>query len=312
MFKPFSFAESTFWKNMVQKTYPLKVKSLSVQNININLFDNGTYLSNSPYITDGGVFNFEKPLSKSDFQDIQKPILLKSRNEINVDSSFKHILVKDYFTFLLDLSKGEEDVWKNKVKSKTRNQVRKGEKADFVVKFGKTELLEDFYKVISSAWRDLGTPTHGKSFYGNIVTTFPEDSDYGSCFCVIYIQNKPVSAACLIYDSNSLHHPYAATLKEYNQLCMNNVLYWNIMKFAISKNIHYFDLGRSRKDQSTVPFKQSWGAEPVQLYYYYFNKTEHTNDEDNKITKFLIQCWKKLPLPIANFLGPKLIYKVMK
>jgi predicted N-acyltransferase len=312
MFKPFSFAESIFWKEMVQKTYPLKVKSISVQDNNINLFDNGTYLSNSPYITDGGVFNFEKPLSKSDFKDIEKPILLKSRSEIKVDSSFQHILVKDYFTFLLDLSKGEDDVWKNKIKSKTRNQVRKGEKTDFVVKFGKTELLDDFYKVISTAWRDLGTPTHGKSFYGNIVTAFPENSGYGSCFCVIYVQNKPVSAACLIYDQNSLHHPYAATLKEYNHLSMNNVLYWNIMKFAISKNIHYFDLGRSRKDQSTVPFKQSWGAEPVQLYYYYFNKTEHTNDEDNKVTKFLIQCWKKLPVSVANFLGPKVIFKVMK
>lgn len=308
----YKFAEGKHWKNIVAKTYSLDIKTLNIQGNEINLYGNGSLFSNSPYITDGGVFKFEKPLSKDDFKDINKPILIKTRDKINISENFNHILIKDYFTYLLDLSGGEDFVWNKKVKSKTRNQVRKGEKLNYTVKTGKAELLDDFYKVISTAWRDLGTPTHSKDFYRNIVEGFTEDSPYKAEFIIMYLDHKPVSAACLIYDDHAIHHPYAATLKEYNKYSLNNVLYWNIIKFAIGKKIPFFDLGRSREDQGTAIYKISWGAEPVQLYYYYFNKTHHKNDEDGKLIHFLINMWKKLPLALANFMGPKLIYKVLK
>ena len=89
-------------------------------------------------------------------------------------------------------------------------------------------------------------------------------------------------------------------------------MYWEIIGHAIEKGISFFDLGRSKNDQGTAVYKKSWGAEEVQLYYYYLNKSSHQNEEENKIVQFLIEIWKKLPLKIANFMGPKLIYKVLK
>ncbi|GAB0155127.1 hypothetical protein CHRYSEOSP005_03870 [Chryseobacterium sp. Alg-005] len=308
----FKFAEKEDWKNIVSKTYRLDIKTMNVQGNTVNLYGNGSLYSNSPYITDGGSFDFGKPLSKNDFGTIDKPILIKTRSKIEVSNDFDHVLVQDYFTYLLDLSQGEDFVWNNKVKSKTRNQVRKAEKLDYTVKTGKTELLDDFYKVISTAWRDLGTPTHSKDFYKNIVEGFTKESGYNAEFMIMYLNKEPVSVACLIYDDHAIHHPYAATLKEYNKHSLNNALYWNIIRFAIRKNIQFFDLGRSRNDQGTAIYKLSWGAEPVQLYYYYFNKTTHKNDEDGKLVNFLIDMWKKLPLSLANFMGPKIIYKVLK
>jgi hypothetical protein len=311
MFRPFSFAETEGWKKAVTKTYPLTTSELNLQNTKIQLYGNGKEFSNSPYITDGGFFTFNKPIVLDDILPIQKPILLKSRNAIDMDVSIPHVLCKDYFTYLLDLREGEKAVWKNKVKSKTRNQVRKAEKLTYEVKFGKLDLLDDFYSVISEAWRDLGTPTHSKSFYKNIIENL-NSNGYGSCFMILYVQSKPASVACLIFDEYSIHHPYAATLKEYNKYSLNNALYWQIIKFAISKEVHFFDMGRSKKGQGTELFKLSWGAEPIQLYYYYLNKKSHTNDEDGKFVQFAIRMWKKLPLTISNFLGPKLIYKVLK
>lgn len=312
MHRPFSFAESKEWREMVSKTYSLEIKEVNLQGQNMIFYGNGKEFSNSPYITDGGNFQFENALSSEDFNKFNKPVLIKSRAELLINENLPHVLIKDYFTFVLDLSGGKEDVWKNKVKSKTRNQVRKTEKLDLEIKFGKLELLDDFYAVISKAWRDLGTPTHSKNFYKNIVLSLDNPKSYDSSFIVIYFEGKPVSCACLIFDDYSIHHPYAATLKEFNKHSINNALYWEIIQFAIRKDIKIFDLGRSREGQSTIRFKLSWGAEQVQLYYYYINKTEHKNDEDSKLIQFLINTWKKLPLPIANFLGPKFIYKVLK
>lgn len=312
MHRPFSFAETEEWKEMVSKTYSLDIKEVNIQGQQMIFYGNGKEFSNSPYITDGGIFKFEERLTFADLKEFSKPVLLKSRAELLVDEDLPHLLIKDYYTFVLDLNGGKEEVWKNKVRSKTRNQVRKTEKLDLEIKLGKLEILEDFYAVISKAWRDLGTPTHSKDFYKNIMLSLDDPKSYDSSFIVIYFEGKPVSCACLIFDAYSIHHPYAATLKEFNKYSINNALYWEIIKFAIGKDIKVFDLGRSREGQSTIRFKLSWGAEQVQLFYYYFKKTSHKNDEDGKLIHFLINMWKKLPIPIANFLGPKFIYKVLK
>jgi lipid II:glycine glycyltransferase (peptidoglycan interpeptide bridge formation enzyme) len=297
---------------MVLKTYALLSKEISLGNQKIILCGTKELLSNSAYITDGGTLDESIILSKKNLNGITTPILLKYRSPITISADIKHVLITDYYTFVLDLSGGKEEIWKNSVKSKTRNQVRKAQKANYTVKFGKLDLLDDFYTVISTAWRDLGTPTHSKDFYKNIVQELAKSKEFSAEFIVMYIGEKPVSAACLIQDSSAIHHPYAATLKQYNHLSLNNALYWEIILQAIEKRISYFDLGRSKKDQGTAAYKKSWGAIEVPLYYYYLNKSSHQNEEENKTVQFLIEVWKKLPLKIANFMGPKFIYKVLK
>lgn len=309
----YKFGNSEAWKKAVLKTYSLEEKELEINGEIVRIFGNGSYYSHTPYITDGGYFDKDFIWTKEVFQKITQPILIKSRNPLNISSEVDYCLVDAYNTYVLDISKGEEDVWKNKIQAKKRTHIRKGEKSNYTIKFGQSELLDDFYEVMSQAWLDLGTPTHSKNFYKNIVENMSSTEEgYYAQFVVIYIEDKPVSAACIINDDYSLHHPYAATLKSYNNTSINNVLYWEIIKYAIKRGCKIFDLGRSKKDQGTATYKLSFGAEEVNLYYYYFNKTKHDNVEDSKITQFLIECWKKLPLGFANFLGPKLIYKVMK
>ena len=306
----FKFSESEFWKEMVQKTYRLPTSEITVGGEKVTLYGKKE-LSNSPYITDGG-FADEEILTQENLSGITQPILLKYRSTLNISPEIEHVLVSDYFTYLLEISGGKEEVWNKKVKSKTRNQVRKAQKTNYVVKIGKTELLDDFYRVISKAWRDLGTPTHSKKFYENILREAEKSEKYNAELILIYVDKKPASAAILIYDDFSIHHPYAATLKNYNAISLNNALYWEIISFATEKKIQFFDLGRSKKNQGTSGYKKSWGAEEIQLYYYYLNKSKHQNEEESGFVKLMIEIWKKLPLPIANFLGPKIICNVLK
>lgn len=306
-----SFAETEDWRKAVEKTYDLKAENFEINKLKINLYDNGTYFSNAPYITDGGEIDFGKAVETRDFSRLKKTVLIKSRKKIEIKAGTLHVLDENYQTFMLDLRQGKDFVWKSLVKSKTRNQVRKTEKVNYIVKTGKTELLDDFYKVISKAWRDLGTPTHSRKFYENIISELCSFG-YQARFMILYIDGKPASAACMIFNDETIYHPYAATLKEYNRFSLNNALYWNIILFAIGKKISFFDMGRSHKNQGTTTYKLSWGAVAVPLYYYYFNTDSHENDEDKPVIKFLINAWKLLPLAVANFLGPKFIYKVLK
>lgn len=305
------FSETEVWKDVVLKTYSLKHQKITIQGQVFQFIGNGKLWSNSPYITSGGHFSFKNEIAKKDII-INEPILIKSSSEIKFNSDLKPILVKDYFTYILDLSGGKEEIWSKKLSTKSRNQVRKSEKFRYTKKIGGLELLEDYYQLISTAWRDLGTPTHSKDFYKNIIKECDGNKGIQACFIVLYDGDLPVSGACLIFDADTIYHPYAATLKVYNKYSLNNALYWNIILFALEKNLIFFDIGRSRKTQGTSKYKLTWGAEEQQLYYYYLNKDSHNNDEDGKFIHFLINMWKKLPLKIANFLGPKLIYKVLK
>ena len=65
------------------------------------------------------------------------------------------------------------------------------------------------------------------------------------------------------------------------------------------------------RDSGAFAFKSNFGFEPQPLpYHYHLVKAESVPDinPDNPLNKFLISTWKKLPLPVANILGP-LLYK---
>lgn len=306
------FSETDNWKKVVWQTYRLPSQKINLFGSDVHIFDNGKMLANSPYISHAGNSFAGSNGDLVTISALRKPLLIKSKIKIDIPSGCDHFLVEDYFTFLLDLSKGKDYVWNNLIKAKTRTHVRKAEKMSAQIKFGRNELLDDFYAVISEAWRDLGTPTHSKDFYGNIIKNLNGSDGWNSGFLVIYLGGIAIASACFIYDRESIHHPYSATLNKYKKHSLNSLVYWNLILFAISKNINTFDMGRSRLDQGTSTYKKGWGAQETQLYYYYFNKKYHSNEEDGKLIQFLINMWKKLPLSVANFLGPKLIYKVLK
>lgn len=306
-----SFSETEEWKSVVKKTYGLKEHFVKINGQEFSLFEGNGMLSNAPFITDGGILN-EIGNQIESFSEKQKTVLLKIRQKLHISSEIPYFLDDENFSFFLDLRKGEEQVWKEDIKSKTRNQVRKAEKSNFEVKIGREELLDDFYNVISEAWRDLGTPTHSKKFYRNILRELNGNNAFSSRLIVLYVNNEAASAACLIFNSEVIHHPYAATLKKYNKLSLNNGLYWEIVKFAINSGVSYFDFGRSRKSQGTFDFKKSWGAQEIPLFYYYFNVDKIENMEDSAIAKTMISVWKKMPLFFTNLVGPLVIRKILK
>ena len=177
-------------------------------------------------------------------------------------------------------------------------------KNDFSFKTGKLELLKDFYQVFSTNMRDLGTPVYSPSFFENILS-----SNLNTTIAVQYHLGTPVSCAFLIGYKGCLEIPWASTLRKANALDSNMVMYWNILKFACENTYHYFDFGRSSKDASTFKFKKQWGATPSQLHWHYLlpqGESLPALNPNNPKLKLVIWCWTKLPLAVANALGPLL------
>ena len=71
-----------------------------------------------------------------------------------------------------------------------------------------------------------------------------------------------------------------------------------------------FDLGRSKKGTGSFEFKRLWDFESQQLHYEYelvgCDSVPQKNPMNAKYA-LVIAAWKRLPKPVALWLGPKLV-----
>jgi hypothetical protein len=78
---------------------------------------------------------------------------------------------------------------------------------------------------------------------------------------------------------------------------------------AARRGIRVFDYGRSKRGTGSFSFKKNWGFEPEPLHYqYHLVKSRMVPDvnPNNPKYKYFIAAWKRLPLPVANRIGPVL------
>jgi hypothetical protein len=90
----------------------------------------------------------------------------------------------------------------------------------------------------------------------------------------------------------------------------NDFLYWEVMRRAAERGYRRFDFGRSKAQTGAFAFKKNWGFEPQWLEYEYWLRDGAAlpnKNPNNPRYRFLIEAWKRLPLPLANLLGPLLI-----
>jgi FemAB-related protein (PEP-CTERM system-associated) len=215
---------------------------------------------------------------------------------------------KHKVTMILDLEQSHEAAWKN-LDAKVRNQVRKAEKFSLRAVSGHLELLDGFYEVFCRNMRDLGTPVYSKDFFHNALSTFPDSTRIIS----VILENKTVASGILTWFKDTLEVPWASSIRDFREMCPNNLLYWEAIKFAINNNSRKFDFGRSTPEEGTYRFKKQWGALPYQLYWQYILKDGYKMPELNtKNPKYelAIKMWKRLPLLVSNNLGPRIVKNI--
>jgi FemAB-related protein (PEP-CTERM system-associated) len=189
---------------------------------------------------------------------------------------------------------------------KVRNQVRKAEKSGLTVESGGAEFLGDFYAVFSRNMRDLGTPVYGRRFFREVLRAFPGRTR----LFVVRLNGVPIAASLTFRTGHVMEVPWASSVRDYNALCPNHLLYWNMIETARADGCVIFDFGRSTPGEGTFRFKEQWGASPVPLNWEYcLLRDGGMPDQSPKNPKFrlAIAAWKKCPLWLANAVGPRIV-----
>jgi len=311
------------WRNVIKKSFGHKAYYLAARDnkdvicgilplffIKSSLF--GNHLISLPFLNYGGMLANSAVISARLLKESQN--ILHGLQAEYVE--FRHLegtlggleTKKHKVAMILDLERNEDAQWKA-FDAKVRNQVRKAEKCGLTTVSGHMDLLDGFYEVFSRNMRDLGTPVYDKNFFRNILEVFPETTRIIS----VMLGNKTVASGLLTWFRDALEVPWASSITDYRDKCPNNLLYWEAIRFAIENGYGKFDFGRSTPDGGTYRFKKQWGAQPVQLHWQYLLENGGQVPDLNPCNpkySLAIKVWQRLPLAVANSLGPLIVRSI--
>jgi len=192
---------------------------------------------------------------------------------------------------------------------KLRNQVRKAEKSGLQTVTGGAELLPAFYSVFCRNMRDLGTPVYSRRFFEEVLRALPDRSRV----FVVRLNGRPVAASLTHVHRGTMEVPWASAIRDFNPLCANVLLYWEMLKFAATERLHVLDFGRSSPDAGTYFFKKQWGAVPHPLVWEYWTPSPgEARDLSPTNAKFsvAIRAWQHLPVGVASLIGPHVVRNI--
>lgn len=184
---------------------------------------------------------------------------------------------------------------------KQRAMVRAGIKAGLISVIDQD--VERFYRAYSESVRNLGTPVFPKRFFQILQNVFGDACE----ILTVEHDGKLVASVMSFYFKDEVLPYYGGGTEAARDLKGNDFMYWEVMRRAVEKGYRVFDYGRSKLDTGSYRFKKHWGFEPEPLYYEVDLVKAKQIPEINPLNpkyRLFIEAWKRLPLPVSQFVGP--------
>ncbi len=163
-----------------------------------------------------------------------------------------------------------------------------------------------FFALYADNVRRHGTPALPKRYFEALHRAFGDDCEV---LTVVDPRGRPLSSVLNFYFRDEVLPYYAGDDTAARELAANDFKYWELMRRACERRLRVFDYGRSKRGTGSFAFKKNWGFEPEPLHYeyrLYRGSTVPQNNPMNPRYRALIALWRRLPLPVANFIGPHL------
>jgi len=205
-------------------------------------------------------------------------------------------------TFIKEIGGKSEEELLLDIPRKQRAVVRKSLKAGLRCDWNGR--ADQFFSLYAESVRNLGTPVFPKKMFEKILEVFANDIEIQ---IIRTAEGKPIASLMSFYHGDAVLPYYAGGTPEARLYGAHDFMYFQLMIRAVKRGCRQFDFGRSKIDSGPYKFKKNWGFEPKLLHYRTRTLKGHEvpdlNPANSKYS-LMVSVWKKLPLPIANILGP--------
>ena len=188
---------------------------------------------------------------------------------------------------------------------KQRAMVRKGIKNELVSHIDPN--VDRFFALYADNVLRHGTPALPKKFFQRLKEAFGDDCEV---LTVTDPGGRTLSSVLSFYFRDEVLPYYAGDDLAARELAANDFKYWELMRRACERGCKVFDYGRSKIGTGPYSFKKNWGFEPQPLSYEYRLYKRDSVPQNNPMNpkyRVFIALWKRLPLGVANAIGPHIV-----
>jgi CelD/BcsL family acetyltransferase involved in cellulose biosynthesis len=119
---------------------------------------------------------------------------------------------------------------------------------------------------------------------------------------------RMVAGSVLLASARTASYVFTGSKREDLVLHPNDLIQWYAIHDAAKKGLHWYDFGEVSEDhQQLTLFKSKWGAEPVQMYRYYYPAPHvaaaPSHPGGGPLKQLARAGWRRLPLPATARLG---------
>ena len=187
---------------------------------------------------------------------------------------------------------------------KQRAEVRKGLDQPLEVRVGRDEAdRAAHFAVYAESVRNLGTPVFPRSLFDAVLDRFGDAAD----ILTVTHDGAPVASVLSLYHKGAVLPYWGGGTWAARGLRANDRMYFALMRHASARGCSRFDFGRSKTGSGAWHFKKNWGFAPEPLPYAHWQAPgapERDVDPNSPRHAARIALWKRLPLGIANRIGP--------
>ncbi len=166
--------------------------------------------------------------------------------------------------------------------------------------------LRHFYPIYAASVHRLGTPVFARRHFALLRAVFGDACD----ILTVYHGQQAQASVLLFYFRDEVLPYYGGGSVLARSTGANDFMYWEAMRRACARGYRLFDFGRSKLGTGAWDFKKNWGFAPQPLPYAYqlvrAKALPLVNPLNPKYALF-IRAWRRLPLPLANLLGPHIV-----
>lgn len=183
---------------------------------------------------------------------------------------------------------------------KQRAEVRKALAAPLDVTIGTDRAAaNEHYGIYAESVRNLGTPVFPRALFRAVLETMDAD------VLTVRHEGRAVASVLNLYWRGTVYPYWGGGTHAARGLRANDRMYFALMAHARARGCTRFDFGRSKVGTGAAAFKKNWGFDGVPLSYAAWSggPKREVNPLNPKYA-LMVRTWKKLPLPLANAIGP--------
>jgi len=225
-----------------------------------------------------------------------KLVYTQIRNIHNVDKYY-HVFEKhnfkrnDHLNYIIDLETGIDKIWEN-VYSKRKNEIRKGIKEGIIVKeIAYNSELRSAYEILEGIYRKAKLPLPEYNYFENALKV--KGTDNVLRIMGGYFDSTLVGIMFLLCFEGRVYNWYAAAKPDYYRKYPNDVITWEVVKWASENGFNIFDFGGAgnpAKDYGVRDFKKKFGGLEVNYGRY---ECIH-KPTVMKLSEYGFKLWQKL------------------